>query len=768
MKPFSKLIFILFLILSNLAHSEEILFQLKANKLSYNDKKSIITAAGKAEAWDNQNRKIYADKIVYNKKDQKILAYGNSKFVHEKILITAREFNYNLNEKKIEAQYDVVLKDQNNNIYNLKKATFFELKKISFGENVFAKINDGSSFKADFIKTDHIKGLSFYNNSYYTTCKKINNDANEYCPSWSLNSKKIIHDKELKKVIHKNSVIRIKKIPIFYTPYFSHPDPTVKRQSGFLTPAVKTVSNLGKTLKLPYFFAIDDDKDLTVTPIYYFQQKNMLNTSYRQAIKNGFLQVETSYSGGYKNTETNNNLYGSRNYFFLKYEKNLEKNNFSDSSVKFNLQRVSQKNYLRVNNLKTKLFDSDQRILNNNINYLKISNNKKIEVRSSILENLDETNDKKKYTYILPEVTYSAYNKINKDFNIKFSSISSAKKYLDTQEQVKITNIASINSKQYVNKFGIGSRYTFELLNTNVHNNNVENEKENYNLKNYFTIIADNSLPLLKKNFETKVTHVLTPRIYAKYTSGNSINSNNTSKILEINDIFSINRSNNITKPETGLSFGHGIDYSYKKQKIDNSMKIKSQFGLGQVIKTKRDDNMPAQSSLQNISSDFVGFANYSFFGKKNIFFDESELNQSFQQNYFNFGYKFTLNNDFKKLLRNEIDINTIYESYSVKFNFDEKNSYIGSDRFLTGQISKYLDQNYFFYFSNTRNLITNGTKNQKLSFNYEDDCLLTSIAINRDFYNDEEINSNKSIFFNIVFKPFGDSIAPDLSSLIK
>ncbi len=73
--------------------------------------------------------KIYADKIVYNKKDQKILAYGNSKFVHEKILITAREFNYNLNEKKIEAQYDVVLKDQNNNIYNLKKATFFELKK---------------------------------------------------------------------------------------------------------------------------------------------------------------------------------------------------------------------------------------------------------------------------------------------------------------------------------------------------------------------------------------------------------------------------------------------------------------------------------------------------------------------------------------------------------------------------------------------------------------------------------------------------------------
>ena len=55
-----------------------------------------------------------------------------------------------------------------------------------------------------------------------------------------------------------------------------------------------------KQIKTPYFVALDDDKDLTITPIYYFDENHIFNTSYRQAFKNGFLNLETSYTKGYK------------------------------------------------------------------------------------------------------------------------------------------------------------------------------------------------------------------------------------------------------------------------------------------------------------------------------------------------------------------------------------------------------------------------------------------------------------------------------------
>ena len=41
-------------------------------------------------------------------------------------------------------------------------------------------------------------------------------------------------------------------MPIAYFPYFFHPDPTVKRQSGFFSEFINT-QNLGFSAKIPYF-----------------------------------------------------------------------------------------------------------------------------------------------------------------------------------------------------------------------------------------------------------------------------------------------------------------------------------------------------------------------------------------------------------------------------------------------------------------------------------------------------------------------------------
>ena len=47
-----------------------------------------------------------------------------------------------------------------------------------------------------------------------------------------------------------------------------HPDPTVKRQSGFLTPSLLNSSTSGGSIDIPYFKVISENKDYTFTREY--------------------------------------------------------------------------------------------------------------------------------------------------------------------------------------------------------------------------------------------------------------------------------------------------------------------------------------------------------------------------------------------------------------------------------------------------------------------------------------------------------------------
>ena len=80
----------------------------------------------------------------------------------------------------------------------------------------------GNSVNYKNDKTTITKGI-------FTSCKNSNN-----CPSWSITSKKIIHDKKKKEIHYKDAWLRIYNAPVLYFPKFFHPDPSVERKSGFL------------------------------------------------------------------------------------------------------------------------------------------------------------------------------------------------------------------------------------------------------------------------------------------------------------------------------------------------------------------------------------------------------------------------------------------------------------------------------------------------------------------------------------------------------
>ena len=64
----------------------------------------------------------------------------------------------------------------------------------------------------------------------------------------------MLHDNIKKTIYYENAIVKVYDIPLFYFPRLSHPDPTVKRRSGFLVPSIYDTKNLGSGVSIPYFF----------------------------------------------------------------------------------------------------------------------------------------------------------------------------------------------------------------------------------------------------------------------------------------------------------------------------------------------------------------------------------------------------------------------------------------------------------------------------------------------------------------------------------
>ena len=107
------------------------------------------------------------------------------------------------------------------------------------------------------ILLNSMKKGKYFNKSIFTICNYRENDK---CLGQFKQLKCCMIVK--KTIYYDNAVIKVYDIPVLYIPKLSHPDPTVDRRSGFLTPSFSDTKNLGAGLSIPYFWAINQDKNL--------------------------------------------------------------------------------------------------------------------------------------------------------------------------------------------------------------------------------------------------------------------------------------------------------------------------------------------------------------------------------------------------------------------------------------------------------------------------------------------------------------------------
>jgi len=121
-------------------------------------------------------------------------------------------------------------------------------------------------------------------------------------PVWQIKAEKIVDDKQLLIVEYRDAVMEVEGIPVFYTPYLSHPDPSVKRASGILGPVVGNDTSNGFRFGIPYFQTLGVDKDFLFRPVFTTDGGTVLDGQYRQRFGNGYLSTDTSVTVGSNTT----------------------------------------------------------------------------------------------------------------------------------------------------------------------------------------------------------------------------------------------------------------------------------------------------------------------------------------------------------------------------------------------------------------------------------------------------------------------------------
>ncbi|SMH60114.1 LPS-assembly protein LptD [Azospirillum agricola] len=233
---------------------------------------------------------LTADQVTFDEPNGLVTATGNVELAQDKRSVRADTITYNQKTKVVTATGAVRLVEPSGDIVFADYAELTDDLKDVFIENIRVLMIDNGRMAGN--EGERREGrLTRVNRGVYSPCDLCKTDPTR-APLWQIRAVRIVHDNQEHEVRYKDATMEIFGIPIGYTPYLSHPDPSVDRKSGFLTPSFGNSSDLGFILKNHYYWDIGKDQDATFDLQGYSKQGLLLGGQYRKRFENGRLELE--------------------------------------------------------------------------------------------------------------------------------------------------------------------------------------------------------------------------------------------------------------------------------------------------------------------------------------------------------------------------------------------------------------------------------------------------------------------------------------------
>lgn len=235
----------------------------------------------------------YADNQTYDRELGILILKGHVEFTHEGNILEADFVTYNENADIVTASGNVRLRQADGEINfadyleltgDMKKGIVLQLRTLLEDDSKIAAL-EGRKFE-DRQELDQ---------AVYTPCEL----CGDKLPTWQINGRRAVKDDVNKDIIFTDAQFRFFDVPLMYLPFATQP---LERRSGFLLRAPDYTTDFGAVFKVPYYFALSEDKDLTLTPVFFTENNPLFLGEYRQAFGSGTFEVEGSITN-YKKSE---------------------------------------------------------------------------------------------------------------------------------------------------------------------------------------------------------------------------------------------------------------------------------------------------------------------------------------------------------------------------------------------------------------------------------------------------------------------------------
>ncbi len=233
-----------------------------ADQVAYDKTGNLVTAAGHVRAWQNGST-LYADKVVLDRTTNVATATGN-----------------------------VILIQPDGNTVFAQTAVLSKGMKDAVMEGVAARLAQNGRMIANGARR-YDGQIDELTKVLYSACDLCKTDPTAP-PLWQIRARSATRDLQHKMIEYRDADLEIDGVPVFYLPYMTQPDPSVRRQTGLLIPSIGDSSRIGMFVAIPYYIVLDQESDVTLTPVIGTKTGPIIDAKYRRAFNSGVLHLDVS------------------------------------------------------------------------------------------------------------------------------------------------------------------------------------------------------------------------------------------------------------------------------------------------------------------------------------------------------------------------------------------------------------------------------------------------------------------------------------------
>lgn len=555
-----------------------------------------ITNVLNAEPQTDNNEEIdihfSADSLENDSTNDTVIATGNVEIIRQNLTLKADKVTYNQATDHIIATGNVILLEKNGNVVFADEINLKDKIQQADVENIKVILLDKTRLAA---KSFHKKAndTKILRNAVYTPCDNCQGEN----PLWQLKALKIIHDPKGQNVNYQNAFLEVKGVPVLYTPYFSHPDPSVKRRSGFLYPRLMSNGYLGAAVQPQYFWDISEHENLTFNPIIS-SDKGVI---YSSIFHKYFYRGELNASGTIMKEEDEEKE-GTRGNLFLQGRYEINDYWVADTDINY----ASDGSYLSDLDLPKK----DDSWLTSRVRLQAFDNRNYASVEGYYYDFMSYNLMNENKPYVLPLMSYENISSPNSFGAYAKTTLSSASIY--HEEDDASHRLSMINSWNLPYNSPIGEKYNLSAsLKSDLY---YISQYQRANSKDY-TGTAARIFPQLGlewrfpfiKNTET-TSQIIEPIVVAAVAPSDSNKQNKIpnedSEYVNITDvnIFDLDRYSGYDRNDTGSRISYGLNWSFYNKDWGRSAVL-----LAQTYEFDKKENIFNAPGEENNFSDYVG-----------------------------------------------------------------------------------------------------------------------------------------------------------------